>query len=172
MFIFTSSPTSTPPVSSAAFQIEPELLAVDLAGGAEAEPGASPRVLHRAADFAVERNFLRYATNREVTDDAVVGTAARLEALRHKRDLRVVRCIEEIGRAEMVVAALVAGIDRRGLDRDGRAGGGQVRLVDMSIDRELLEATLRRRDDHVLDCEFDGAVGEVQGPGHECSPCR
>ena len=111
--------------------LDAEVLAVDRAGRREPGLGVAPRVLADAAELEVERDRPGDALDRQVAVQLVVA-AGGLDAGRAERHRRVVLDVEEVVRAQVVVAALVAGVDRGHLHDGGDRRVQRVVLVTMS----------------------------------------
>src|SRR5205085_4136481 len=97
--------------------VDAEVAAVDLGGGGEAGPGVAPGVAAGAVELQVEVHRPGHAVEGELTLDQVavaLGTDRGGDVLR----LRVLLDLEEVGRAQVVVAAGVTGVDRVGVDAD------------------------------------------------------
>src|SRR5262249_40359767 len=76
---------------------------------------------------------------------------------------------EEVGRLEVLVALLVAGVDRRGVDLDVGGRLGDVLVVDRHRAGVAGERSVDRRDHHVLDAEANATMARVDVPvGGEC----
>src|SRR5699024_7059020 len=101
-------------------EIDSEVLAAELGPGAEADAGTAPRIGADAVELEIELDRLGDLTNGEITGDEVAVTAG-LHRRRAEGHLRVVLDREEVARAQVLVAPLVAGVDRGevdlGLDR-------------------------------------------------------
>ena len=97
-------------------EVHAEVLAIDACPSAEARDGLAVGVLRRAEELHVERDRLRDAADRQVPVDDVLALALRLDPRALERDLRVIRDVEEVVRAEVIVAIRVAGVDARDVD--------------------------------------------------------
>ena len=83
-----------------------------------------------------------------------------------KEHLRVVFCIEEVGRAEVGVSRSLSRVDARHLDARFKRGPGRLRLVNPDRGVELLETALHLRHHHVPHRESDIRVNLIERPGH------
>jgi hypothetical protein len=72
--------------------------------------------------------------------------------------------VQEVGRAEVLVAIRHAGVDARGQDLHGDARAVRVGLVDLDRALDVLEAPPDSREHHVLDRELDRGVRGVDLP--------
>ena len=115
----TSFGRRKPPPGSGAFQLEPEVGAVDRAGELEPDPlvphGSGP-----AEEAAAELDGLRHSLDCQIAlhdELAVLDATGGLEA-----ELGIARGVEEVGRLQVSVACLVERRDRCRVDRpfDGR----------------------------------------------------
>ena len=87
----------------------------------------------------------------------------RLDARGLEAQLGELGGVEEVGRAQVIVALRLVGVDRLGLDRAVDLGAGQV-LADLERALELGELTADGGDAHVLDGEADLRVRRVDAP--------
>ena len=88
--IVTSSPTSKPPASSAAFQFSPKSFAVNPGACRNADARTAPRVfMRRRRPFDVEHDFARNAMNRQVARYCELVFVLALHACRCKDQTRV-----------------------------------------------------------------------------------
>src|SRR5690606_17952828 len=143
--------------------VDAEVVAVDRGGGGEAGTGAAPRVLAESVDLQGQRHRAGHALDRQLTvqGEAVVGDA---QAGRAEGPLRMVLDVEEVGRADVVVALLVVRVDGACVDLRGDRRVGQV-LGGDDLAGELPEVAAYLADHHVADGERDVGVILVDVPG-------
>ena len=104
-------------------ELDAEVAARDLADGLEADAVVAPRIDLRAADLGEELDLVRDVLDREVAGDLQRVLVDRLDRRRLERDLRVALDVEEVGAAQVLVAAGLVRVDRCGLDRAVGLGG-------------------------------------------------
>jgi hypothetical protein len=116
-----------------------------------------------ALDRRLEIEFAAHVPDRQVAEDPKEGAVNVLDPLRLEPDLRVGLGVEEVGRAQVVVAVRLVRVDARDLDDAVRLRAGRVVA---SLDRglECGEAAPYRRDHHVLDRELDARVRLINLP--------
>src|SRR4051794_9444064 len=103
------------------------------------------------------------AVHREVAVHARRLAVDGLDASGLEGDLRERLGIEEVGRAQVLVALRLAGVDRRDLDRPVRPAVGDL-LLHVEGALELAELAAHVGDPHVLDRELDARVRRIDGP--------
>jgi hypothetical protein len=143
--------------------VHAELGAVDLGRGLGAELDLAVAVGREAAELGLEDDRLGDATQGQVAGDVQV-VALGLDARRAEGELRVLLGEEEVARLEVLVALLLAGVDRR--DVDVRLDGRLERVLggdDGGV--EGLELALDLADREVADRERDLGVRGVDLPG-------
>src|SRR6185312_4116085 len=140
-----------------------EVVAVDLRRRCRARLGLAIAIRHDAAELALERYRLGDATQGEVSVDGEDVTVRR-DRGRTEGQLRVLFREEEVARAEVVVAGLLAGVD--GCHVDDGLDGAVFRVFAGHDGRvDLLEPAAHLADLHVLDGEGHLGVGGVELPG-------
>ncbi|VOL54490.1 Uncharacterised protein [Streptococcus pneumoniae] len=140
-----------------------EVLAGDLARGLEAHAGHAEGILVLAAELGLELHGLGDAVQRQLADQGeLLGLAADLGGAEgHGGELLHV---EEVGGAQVGVAALVLGAD--GGDVDGHVDGGLGELLgDDELALHGVEGAAHLGDARVADDEVDVRVGGVEIPG-------
>ena len=136
----------------------------ELAGDLQADAVVAPGVDVRALDLGFEDDGLRDAVEREVAGDAERVVADDLDAGRLEGHLGVVLGVEEVARAQVLVACGLVRVDRGDLDGAVGPGGGQV-LADLQRAGEVCELAADVGDAHVLDGEADLRVRRIDVPG-------
>src|SRR5207244_5203953 len=91
--------------------LEAPLLAVDRDRTREADADVAPRVDDGTDVFALERDRLRDAPDRQLTADPVVLLVERFDRRRLERDLGILVHREEIVASQVRVAVGVAGVN-------------------------------------------------------------
>src|SRR4051794_19194158 len=139
------------------------VVAVQLARDLERDALVAPRVGLLALNLGCEGDRLGHAVHRQLAGDLERLVVDRLDLRRLEAELRVLLDAEEVGRAKMLVAAGVAGVDRNALHV---AVGlrGLVALADHERALEVLELATNRGDAEVLHREADARVGGINGP--------
>src|SRR5581483_5194354 len=97
--------------------LEAPLAAADRALRAETEAIVAPRILAGARLLDVEDDLVRLIANREIARDFVVAARA-FDLLALEDHLREFLRVEEVGRAQVAVALVLARVDARGVDLD------------------------------------------------------
>src|ERR1051325_3594459 len=97
---------------------EPEVAPIHLALGAEASPHIAPRILALPLVRHVEHNLSRHVPNREIADQPELTVRVSLDATAHEPNRREGLGVEEVRRAKMCVALLLARVDGRHVDGD------------------------------------------------------
>src|SRR5262249_16908513 len=90
----------------------------DLPRGTEACAIVAPRIARAPLGCHVERHWLGYATNGEVTRHAEGAVQISGDARAGKAHRREIRRVEEVGRTQVIVALLLSRVDRGHIDRD------------------------------------------------------
>jgi outer membrane protein assembly factor BamB len=140
-----------------------EVVPVDLGGRGEPGPGPAVRVRPEAVDLHVQRHRLRHAPDGQVAGHLVL-VSVRRDAGGLERHCRVVRGVQEALRAQVLVALLVARIDRGRVNGDG--DGGVERVVGGDkLHVELGELAPDLAHHQVAGHEPDVRVNRVQVPG-------
>jgi hypothetical protein len=143
---------------------QPEIASIDLAARAEPDAFPTPGVSGPAFECNIERNWLRYVTDCQI--------ARNLEALlvtlnpgAAELDLGILLDIQEIRRAQVLVALVGAGIETRGFEY--RFDGRVLRIFLVAVDRsfDIRDAALHSRDHQMLGGEFDQGVSGIEFPG-------
>src|SRR5581483_8044069 len=124
---------------------QPELATAERAARLQADPILALWVFGDAVHGHLELNRVCLAVHRQLTLDAVVPLLDMLDPGRLERDLRVLLDVEEIGRAKVVVATRLVGVDRGRLDRSPHL---RLVVVGRRLDRagELAETAAHSRD--------------------------
>src|SRR5690606_7456205 len=138
--------------------------AVELAAGFGGDAGVAPGVGDELAELGLEGDGLGDAADGQLALD-LVAVALRGDGGGLEAHLGVVLDVEEVGAAQVLVTAVVAGGDAGGVDLGGDVGGDAA-LVDGDVDVELLEAAAHGGEAHVLDGELYAAVGLVEVQAH------
>ena len=143
--------------------VDAEVGAVDRGAGREARAGAAEGVRAEALGREGERHRPGHALDREL---AVQQQVAVVDAhgVRGEGPGGVVGDVEEVGRADVVVALLVVGVDGRGVDRRRDTRTGDV-LAGHDLTGERAEATAYLAHHHVPNGEGDVGVHGVDVPG-------
>jgi hypothetical protein len=149
-------------------RLHAELRALDLADGVAAAPVlARRRVLHALEALERERHRLGRAEQREGPVDRRRVLGAEMHGRRFERHARELGDVEEVGRAQVLVAragaralVVVAGPDRRGLDVE-LDGAGLRRAVERELARVLVEASEDRGEAEVVQREVRERVVRV-----------
>src|SRR5690606_37106429 len=81
-----------------------EVLPVDLRGSGEAQLLLAPRVLSASRLLGLEDDRACHTADRQLAGDAVLRVAEALETGGGEADLGVTRHVEEVGRAQVLVA--------------------------------------------------------------------
>ena len=146
----TSSPTITPPVSSACCQRRPNSPRLIVPRTSMPTRSRLLRIGGDAVHGDFEPDRVRLAVHRQVAGDAIVALVDVLDRGRLEPDRRVVLGVEEVGRAEMVVAADSLVSIEAVFDRSPHL---RVVVVGRRFDRPLVlaEVAAHGRDHHVLD---------------------
>src|SRR3954453_7402742 len=162
----TLSLTSTPPPSSAAFQLTPKSLRL-----VTTEPSPPTRWLRDAVvpDRVGPRGGVLegdgdrpgHATDRQVAGHHELGVTGRLDPGRHEGDLRVLVHRQEVVAAQVLVALAVAGVDALRLDRHAPGRVGRVLAVDVERALELVERAAHLGHHRVPRAEPDPGVRGV-----------
>jgi hypothetical protein len=161
MLIFTRSPTSQPPASSATFQFSPKSFRLNEVAALKALALLALHILDLAVDTCPVRQTC-YVTNGEIACDRKV-ILAKLTFV--PRAIGEVGDIEEVRRTEMTVALVVAGIDAGGLEGDVDDRRLEILAVDGDLAIKGLEAALHIGNHHVLGDELDGGMRWIKLPG-------
>ena len=97
----------------------------------------------------------------EIARDLVLLLARLLDLRRLEAHVRALLHVEEVGRLEVRVALLDAGIEAGGIDLDVRAALGRVLGIVVQRPGDLPEAAVHGAHHHVLDGECGGGVRRV-----------
>src|SRR6185312_14446860 len=120
-----------------------------------AEALATPRVANFALELGLQRHRARDVLDGEVARDREVPGRVAIHARAAKDDLRMLRRVEEVRRAQVVVALLLAGVDACGIDLDLDAGLAWIRVVEVERAAVDAETTFDARDHQMLDGELN-----------------
>src|SRR5665213_3677642 len=145
-----------------AAEADAEVVAVDLGVGGEAGARAPETVRPEAVELEAQRDLPGDAAQGELAVDeevAVRGDHAR----RAVGGGGVGLGVEEVARADVVVTALVVGVDGRDLDRGGDRRVGRVRAGDQ-FTFEIAKMAPDLADHHVAHGEGDVRVNLIDGP--------
>ncbi len=112
-----SSPTTTPPVSSAWFQVRPKSLRLILPFALKPSALAAPGILAAAFRRHVERDFARGAADRQIARHRQIVAGRLRDARAAERQRREVLGVEEVGRTQVRVALRLARVDAGDVDR-------------------------------------------------------
>jgi hypothetical protein len=126
-----------------------------------ADPLVAPRVHAAAGGLGVERDLARGVADRELADHAQPAAAEALDPRAAEPQHGEVLDVEEVGRAQVVVALGRAGVDARGVDRDLDPRPREVAVVELDRAGVLQEPAADLRRHHVADRETGGRVGGV-----------
>src|SRR5712691_356168 len=144
-------------------EVHAEIAPVDLPGSGESSPRAAHRIRPEAIELEGKRHALRDALERQVAveDELATLDANASRAVGHRR---VALDLEEVGRPDVPVALLIAGVDRGHVDLGTDRRAGRVRAGDQ-LAGEARELAAYLADHHVPDGEADLGVHRVDGPG-------
>ncbi len=148
-------------------EVHAEIAAFDGEGGDSAGAVFAAVVLAGTGVGPGEGDGFGLAEHGDVAGDAVGVVAGFLDFFALERDFRVLAGVEEIGAAEVVVAALVVGVDAGGFDGEGDAAVGGVFGVPFDLGVEIVEAAEDVGDVAVFDFEEDVGVDDVGGVGFD-----
>src|SRR5690606_37267819 len=142
------------------------LFAVEGGRGREAGAGGSPGAAGHTGVFDVEHDFASHVPNGQVADDTTPVVAQPFNPLALEEEHRIFLDVEEISRAQVVVAIRLARIDARRVNayRDLALLGILRIKIDGAV--ELIELPTHRADHHVAHSELNVAVGLVNLPTH------
>ncbi len=101
------------------------IVALDL----EADALVAPRILAALGGSAGELDRLGDALDRDLAGELDLAVVVGVDRGRVERDLRVLLDVEEVGRLEVAVALLLAGVDARDLDGARQAGASPVASI-------------------------------------------
>jgi hypothetical protein len=165
MVMRTSSPTTKPVSRRSAFQLTPKSWRRE----------ADPRVVEGRAALAqiadVQGHGAGHPANRQIARHAVLMPGHRHHARGAEQDPWMLRHVEEVRAAQVVVAPGLTRPERRGID--ARLGPRVLRVVGIEFERplEVLEGPPDERDHHVPHGELGRGVCFVEGPpSHRPSP--
>ena len=162
--IFTVLPTSTPPVSSAWFQVRPK--ASRSSSALAVKPMRSPPHGSLAPPSKVTSSGTGRVTplHGELALDGPAALAGGPDGAGAVLEGRERLDVEEVGRAQVPVPGVVTGVDGGGLDRDLDGRVERV-LPDHDGALDLAEAALGAGHHDVADAEADVGVGGVDRVG-------
>jgi len=148
---------------------EPKVRAIDLAAGTKPSPLRTPGVSQPALSRDIQYHFARDIADCEVPRQSkftVQGIPLDFPAA--EGNGRETRVVEEVGRTEMRIALLLAGVDARDLDRDVDKRCASVRLVYRDRPLYLAEAALTPEIVRCLTanstCECAGSICQLVAP--------
>ena len=138
-----------------AVPVESEVHAVELAlgGNAQALFATGHRVWHPTLESRVQHDRPRRLLDCEVAVNAELLVVDWLEPGQLERDVGVLLRLEEVGRAEVVVAHLGSCVDARNLDLDLACGLRDVIVAAFESAIKLVELPAYRRNGEVLGSE-------------------
>src|SRR6202022_3756380 len=111
-------------------------------------------------DLDVELDRLGHLADGQVAGHRVAVTAPGLDPGGAEGQDGILGGVEEVGRAQVLVALLVAGVDRGDLERELALRSGEVVTVNLDVAVVLVEAAADGGEDHVLGGEAQvGVVG-------------
>src|SRR5215467_11765676 len=153
-------------------ETKPEVLPVDLGGGAIGDPVSHGRIVELPVLHQVEHYGSGGLLDGKVAGQLVVVWPGRLDARALEFDERVFVDLKEVRRLDVVVPDSVVGAEAgRGDGRLHRGGLGLFR-VDVGDGADLIEVTSHRHHPKVLGGELDLRVIGVQLPvAHREPPC-
>jgi outer membrane protein assembly factor BamB len=152
------------PAGDRRVEAHPEVVPVDLGGRGEPGAGAAERVRPEAVDLHVQRHRLGDAPDGQVAGHLVL-VARRGDAGGLERHRRVVRGVQEAIRAQVLVALLVARVDRGRVNGDGDGGVERVVVGGHDLHVEVGELAPDLAHHHVAGREPDVRVNLVHVPG-------
>src|SRR5690606_5456561 len=94
--------------------LEIEIFTVDPGGGLDGDALVAPGILAGTFDTGLERNLAGDAPDRQVADDLQFTAAQRAHLTAAVGEGRVIGRVEEIGRTQVIVPILHAGVDAGG----------------------------------------------------------
>src|SRR4029077_20087518 len=146
--------------------------AVDGSGQRATDLEVAVRIGCGATVLVVERDLLGDVPDSQVTDRLEVVVAVFLDRLQGEDDRRVLLDVEAVSAFQMPVRHVRAGVDARRLHGDGAPPGRRiVRVVQVEVGRDLVEAAAHGGHAHVLRTESDRGVVGVECPRHVVYSC-
>ncbi len=164
----TSSPTKTPPLSSAAFQVRPKSLRLIFVVADTATRVLPQGSLAGGVGPSAVKTTLR-VTSRTVRSPSMDSSPSRTTLIRE--DLKDIEgtSLRRNSRALQVRVSLgIACFQGCCFDQGLDAGIGQVRFVQGQRPRDFGEMPLYVRDHHMLHFELGGGISRVDVPGGGC----
>src|SRR5215207_9952436 len=141
--------------------VDAEIATVNLRLRLDAEARVAPWVFDRAFERERERHRFRHALQSQIAVEDVGVVTFALDTRAFEGHRRVLLYLEEVSRAQVLVARLDLRIDRRDLRAELDRGLGHVLVVVADRALELLEAALNPVDLKVPAGETDEAVRRV-----------
>ena len=158
--------SAKPPFGSGGVPLQPVLAPVDYRLQLDAELVVAGDVDVWAADAAARGHAVGFVLDRELALHLQLAAVGDGQLGGEEADLRVAVAVEEIGGFQVTGEVLVLDDDRVDVDRSLQARRAVLAGEELSV--VILEASAKRRDDHVLDGEPNMRVDRVDLP---CSRC-
>ena len=152
-------------IADAGDALDPEIAALHGEIGGEADAVAAPGILAFTDLGHGEGHRLGRAREGQVAGDGEGLAIRRGERLRDEGQFGELLRVEEVGRAQVLVALLREGVDRFGLDRNLDRGLGRFGGVPGQGPVDRIEAAVGVADPEVADAEQRGRVGSIDTVG-------
>src|SRR5258705_4091267 len=144
---------------------QPEVFTVDLCGGRDGYPCATPGILRRRSrSFYIERHLSRDTVKRQVSLDGKFSVLNLFDNRGFERKKLVLFHIEEVRAFQVCIALSITRFERSRLDRDLDARIGHIGFITSQHARDFREVPLYVSDHHVLDLELSYRVRRVNVP--------
>jgi len=159
----------SPPSFERLVPSEPKVRAIDLAAGTKPSPFRAPGVSQPALSRDIQYHFARDIADCELAQQSKFTVQViPLGFPAAEGNGRETRVVKEVGRTEMRIALLLAGVDARDLDRDVDKRCASVRLVYRDRPLYLAEAALTPEIVRCLTanstCECTGSICQLVAP--------
>ena len=144
---------------------KPKIAAVDFGRGADARLLAAASISHgRSGSFYIERHFLGDAVHGQIADELEAALGASLDSFGYKTNAGVILHVEEVGAAQVLVTALVGGVDRVGVNLDLDVGLRRIGGIEFNGAFDVGELAAYPAHHHVANLESDIRMRAVDAP--------
>src|SRR3954453_5758664 len=143
--------------------VDAVVVRVELALDGQADALLAPRVGRGALEGGLELDGARDAADGQVAGDLERGALDLADVGRLEANLGEAGGVEEVRRAQVLVALRLVRVDALGRDDTGRLGRAVRRNLDGAL--EVPEVALYGGDEQMPDAELDRRVGSVDIPG-------